>query len=66
MSLYIAGMDTTAHLLGMTFYISAEQPHIQEKAIKEITATDIKINYSGRTDAGVHALQQIAISGKLK
>ena len=30
-----------------------------EKAIKEITATDIKINYSGRTDAGVHAISQV-------
>ena len=34
------------------------QEHL-EKAIKEITATDIKINYSGRTDAGVHAISQV-------
>ena len=30
-----------------------------ENAIKKITAEDIKINYSGRTDAGVHALSQV-------
>jgi len=34
------------------------QEHL-ENAIKEITAEDIKINYSGRTDAGVHALSQV-------
>ena len=34
------------------------QEHL-EKAIKKITATDIKINYSGRTDAGVHAISQV-------
>ena len=34
------------------------QEHL-EKAIKEITARDIKINYSGRTDAGVHAISQV-------
>ena len=34
------------------------QEHL-EKAIKEITAIDIKINYSGRTDAGVHAISQV-------
>ena len=34
------------------------QEHL-EKAIKEITAKDIKINYSGRTDAGVHAISQV-------
>ncbi|MEG1411555.1 MAG: tRNA pseudouridine(38-40) synthase TruA [Terrisporobacter sp.] len=31
-----------------------------EQAIKEITKEDIKINGSGRTDAGVHALGQVA------
>ncbi|MGL5642633.1 MAG: tRNA pseudouridine(38-40) synthase TruA [Paraclostridium sp.] len=31
-----------------------------EKAIKEITKEDVKINGSGRTDAGVHALGQVA------
>ena len=34
------------------------QEHL-EKAIKEITNADIKINYSGRTDAGVHAISQV-------
>ena len=34
------------------------QEHI-ETAIKEITGTKITINYSGRTDAGVHALSQV-------
>ena len=34
------------------------QEHL-ENAIKEITAKDIKINYSGRTDAGVHAISQV-------
>lgn len=31
-----------------------------EQAIKEITSEDIKITGSGRTDAGVHALGQVA------
>lgn len=30
-----------------------------EEAIKTITGSDITINYSGRTDAGVHALSQV-------
>ena len=37
-------------------------PSIQqaiEKALKEITQTNISINYAGRTDAGVHALCQV-------
>ena len=37
-------------------------PTIQEcieEALKTITNSDIKINYSGRTDAGVHALSQV-------
>lgn len=34
------------------------QEHI-ENALKKITDSDIKINYSGRTDAGVHALSQV-------
>ena len=35
---------------------------IQEKiedAIRAVTESDISINYSGRTDAGVHALSQV-------
>jgi len=37
-------------------------PTIQEKiedAIRAVTESDISINYSGRTDAGVHALSQV-------
>ena len=34
------------------------QEHI-ETALEEITGTKITINYSGRTDAGVHALSQV-------
>ena len=34
------------------------QEHI-ENALKNITGSEIKINYSGRTDAGVHALSQV-------
>ena len=34
------------------------QEHI-ENAIMEITGNPISINYSGRTDAGVHALSQV-------
>ena len=34
------------------------QEHL-ENAIQEITNEDVKINYSGRTDAGVHALSQV-------
>ena len=34
------------------------QEHL-ETAIEEITGTKITINYSGRTDAGVHALSQV-------
>ena len=34
------------------------QDHIEE-AIKKITNKETKINYSGRTDAGVHALSQV-------
>ena len=37
-------------------------PTIQEKiedAIRTVTESDISINYSGRTDAGVHALSQV-------
>lgn len=30
-----------------------------EKALFEVTKSNLKINYSGRTDAGVHALSQI-------
>ena len=30
------------------------------KAIKEITGEDVELNASGRTDAGVHALAQVA------
>ena len=30
-----------------------------EKAIKKVEGSDISINYSGRTDAGVHALSQV-------
>ena len=31
-----------------------------EQAIKQITGEDIELNASGRTDAGVHALGQVA------
>lgn len=31
-----------------------------ERAIKEITGEDVELNASGRTDAGVHALSQVA------
>ena len=34
------------------------QDHI-ERAIEKITNTKTRINYSGRTDAGVHALSQV-------
>ena len=34
------------------------QEHI-ENAIKKVVGSDISINYSGRTDAGVHALSQV-------
>ena len=34
------------------------QEHL-ETAIEEITGTKLTINYSGRTDAGVHALSQV-------
>ncbi len=34
------------------------QEHIEE-AIKKITGSNVSINYSGRTDAGVHALSQV-------
>jgi len=34
------------------------QEHI-ENALKKITGSEVKINYSGRTDAGVHALSQV-------
>ena len=30
-----------------------------EEALKKITKKNIRINYSGRTDAGVHALSQV-------
>ena len=30
-----------------------------EHALKEITSENVKINYSGRTDSGVHALSQV-------
>ena len=30
-----------------------------EDALKKITKKNIRINYSGRTDAGVHALSQV-------
>ena len=30
-----------------------------EYALKEITSENVKINYSGRTDSGVHALSQV-------
>lgn len=36
MVLFIAGMDTTAHLLTMTLYNLAKYPHIQEKCVEEI------------------------------
>lgn len=36
MVLFIAGMDTTAHLLTMTLYNLAKYPHIQEKCVKEV------------------------------
>jgi|TARA_B110000259_G_scaffold154167_1_gene174689 tRNA pseudouridine38-40 synthase len=44
------------------FQSQKNAPSIQqaiEKALKEITQTDISINYAGRTDAGVHALCQV-------
>ena len=31
-----------------------------EQAIKNITGEDVELNASGRTDAGVHALGQVA------
>ena len=31
-----------------------------EQAIKQITGEDVELNASGRTDAGVHALGQVA------
>ena len=31
-----------------------------ENAIKEITGEDVELNASGRTDAGVHAIGQVA------
>ena len=31
-----------------------------EQAIKQITGEDIELNASGRTDAGVHSLGQVA------
>ena len=31
-----------------------------ENALKKVTKEDIRINYSGRTDAGVHAIEQSA------
>ena len=31
-----------------------------EAAIKQITGEDVELNASGRTDAGVHALAQVA------
>ena len=34
------------------------QEHI-EYALKRVTGSNIKINYSGRTDAGVHAISQV-------
>ena len=37
---------------------STIQEHI-ENAIKKVVGSDISINYSGRTDAGVHALSQV-------
>ena len=30
-----------------------------ENALKKVTKEDIRINYSGRTDAGVHAMSQV-------
>lgn len=41
-----------------TKYISIQETI--EEAIKSITAEDIKLISSGRTDAGVHALEQVA------
>ena len=32
-----------------------------ENALKKVTKEDIRINYSGRTDAGVHAMSQVCL-----